>query len=93
MNFRISETLEIRERDQQRQICCKNCGHALAAAGTSWKKRAAASAVPVGKMPGSGSSVHPHVVFRQFSCPQCGSLLDSETALPDDPHLEDVVLP
>jgi acetone carboxylase gamma subunit len=31
-------------------------------------------------------------VIRRFSCPSCGALLDSETALPGEPFLEDVVL-
>ena len=33
----------------------------------------------------------PRVVLRRFSCPRCGHLLDTETALPDDPFLEDLV--
>ncbi|MDB5999601.1 MAG: Acetone carboxylase gamma subunit, partial [Rhizobacter sp.] len=31
------------------------------------------------------------VVLRRFSCPQCGGLLDTETAMPDDPFLDDVL--
>ncbi len=88
---RISETLEIRQHGELRNICCRRCGHALAAPGTSWKRHAAMSAVPVRKMPGASSAVHPEVVFRRFGCPKCGGLLDCETALPDDPYLEDVV--
>lgn len=90
--MRISETLEIREKGQARHICCRNCGHALAVAGKAWKPHAALSVLPVGKVVGSSSAVHDRVVFRQFSCPQCGSLLDSETALPEDPFLEDIVM-
>jgi acetone carboxylase gamma subunit len=42
-------------------------------------------------LPGAGSNVESRVVLRRFSCPRCGHLLDTETALPDDPFLEDLV--
>ena len=32
-----------------------------------------------------------HPKGTRFACPQCGHLLDTETALPEDPFLEDVV--
>jgi acetone carboxylase gamma subunit len=92
MTERISETLEIRGEGGRRNICCRSCGHAMTPAGTSWKRHAALSAIPVRQLPGASSAVHPDVVSRRFSCPKCGSLLDSETALPDDPYLDDVVL-
>ena len=31
------------------------------------------------------------VLLRCFYCPNCGALLDSETALPEDPFLEDIL--
>lgn len=40
---------------------------------------------------GAGSNVEPRVALRRFACPQCGHLLDTETALPEDPFLEDIV--
>jgi acetone carboxylase gamma subunit len=92
MTIRISETLEIRETGAARHICCRGCGHALAPAGKLWKPQAKLSALPIKTVPGSSSAVDAQVVFRQFSCPQCGRLLDSETALPEDPFLEDIVM-
>jgi acetone carboxylase gamma subunit len=92
MSVRVSETLEIREKGQARHICCRRCGHALAPAGKSWKPHAALSVQPVRAVAGSSSAVDERVVFRRFSCPQCGGLLDSETALPEDPFLDDVVM-
>lgn len=73
------------------QICCAACSAPLAPANTSWKKKTALSTVPVAALPGAGSNVESRVVLRRFSCPRCGHLLDTETALPDDPFLEDVV--
>ena len=31
------------------------------------------------------------VLLRRFFCPGCGALLDTETALPGDPFLNDIV--
>jgi acetone carboxylase gamma subunit len=73
------------------QICCAACSAPLAPANTAWKKSAALSTVPVAALPGAGSNVGPRVVLRFFACPHCGHLLDTETALPEDPFLEDVV--
>ena len=73
------------------QICCACCSAPVATANASWKKKAALSTVPVGALPGAGSNVESRVVLRRFSCPRCGHLLDTETALPDDPFLEDMV--
>jgi acetone carboxylase gamma subunit len=87
MKRRISETLFV----EGGKICCTSCSHALAPAGTTWKNAAALSTVPVATLPGAGSNVEPRVVLRRFACPQCGHLLDTETALPEDPFLEDVV--
>ncbi len=87
MKRRISETLVV----EGGKICCVSCAHPLAPAGTSWKTSAALSTVPVRTLPGAGSNVEPRVVLRRFACPQCGHLLDTETALPEDPFLEDVV--
>jgi len=87
MRKRVSETLFA----EFGKVCCASCGHPLAPVGQSWKRAAALSVVPVAKLPGAGSNVEPRVVFRRFACPQCGHLLDTETALPEDPFLEDVV--
>jgi acetone carboxylase gamma subunit len=73
------------------QICCASCSAPVALANASWKKKAALSTVPVGALPGAGSNVETRVVLRRFCCPRCGHLLDTETALPDDPFLEDLV--
>ena len=40
-----------------------------------------------GKAYSAGAAVR----LRQFCCPGCGALLDSETALAGDPFLDDVV--
>jgi acetone carboxylase gamma subunit len=87
MKKRISNTLFA----ENGQICCVSCLKPVAPASASWKKKASLSTVPIGALPGAGSNVEPRVVLRRFSCPSCGHLLDAETALPDDPFLEDLV--
>jgi acetone carboxylase gamma subunit len=87
MMARISMTLERRDG----RVCCASCKVPIAVATDSWKARAALNEVPVARLPGAGLGVDRNVVIRQFSCPSCGALLDSETALPGDPFLEDMV--
>lgn len=84
---RISETLVV----EAGKILCARCSHALSAVATNWKRKAALTTVPLKSLPGAGSAVEAQVVLRRFACPGCGSLLDTETAMPDDPFLEDVV--
>jgi acetone carboxylase gamma subunit len=72
-------------------ICCAECKKSIAPAGTSWKCAAALTRTRVIDIPGSTSSTHPDVEIRHFSCPACGALLDSETALPEDPFLDDIL--
>jgi acetone carboxylase gamma subunit len=84
---RFSMTLEGHEG----HICCRSCKTPIAAVTESWKARAALNVVAVAHLPGAGLGVDQDVVIRQFSCRACGALLDSETALPGDPFLEDVV--
>ncbi len=74
------------------RICCAACEHAFAAISESWKQHAAVSETPIKDLPGSSAGLDARVVIRQFMCPACFRLLDTETALPEDPFLEDVVL-
>ncbi|WP_397476100.1 acetone carboxylase subunit gamma [Pusillimonas sp.] len=93
MTSRISPTLVRRDDEGGHVVCCAECGHALTSPEdeTHWKDRAVLKTVPVNQQPGWSSSVHPDLVLRQFACNECGHLLDSEVALPEDPFLYDVV--
>jgi acetone carboxylase gamma subunit len=84
---RISQTLTAGDG----QIRCGTCDHPLAPVNGPWKQVAALSEIAVATMPGAGLGTDPAVVLRQFCCPGCGALLDTETALPGDPFLDDVV--
>lgn len=87
MSRRFSTTLEIVEGE----IRCRKCGHALGPSGAPWKPGAAMTEIPMRGAAGVPYSGGERVVLRRFACPACGALLDSETALPEDPFLDDVL--
>lgn len=84
---RASRTLSI----EGGHIVCSACGQVVGVEGAPWKQQAALSVVPVHAMAGASMTAQPEVVLRRFSCPGCGALLDTETAMPDDPFLDDVL--
>jgi acetone carboxylase gamma subunit len=84
--MKISDALVIAKG----KTACLACGHELARAGTPWKPHAVLRMQPVRSLPGAGLAIDERVVLRHFSCPGCGALLDTETALPDDPFLDDL---
>ena len=89
--MRISPTLEIAETDAGKAIVCSGCGRRLGPAGEPWKSHATLRERPVrDQRQGHASGVL--VVLREFGCPGCGALLDTETALDGDPFLDDVLL-
>lgn len=87
--MRISDTLSLRDG----HVCCSGCGQPLAPAGTSWKPHARLRCTAVRALPGAASAIDERVELRHFCCPRCGALLDTETALPEDPFLEDLPRP
>ncbi len=90
MTIRISPSLSATDAGE---ICCNACGHDVAphSPETRWKDRATLVVDQVRDMAGWSEAVHPRLVLRKFICPSCGSLLDSEVALPEDPFLYDFV--
>lgn len=93
MSKRISPTLNLDDRGGESCVCCAECGHALVQSGDEkhWKDDVPMKVTAVSSLPGWSESVHSDLQLREFSCPECGHLLDSETGLPEDPYLYDVV--
>jgi len=85
--MRQSRTLII----ENNSTCCAACRKIIAPAGSAWKSATVLTRTKVRDIPGSTSSTHSEVEIRHFSCPACGALLDSETALPEDPFLDDIL--
>ena len=88
MSKRISPTLRV---NGDSQIACAKCGHGLGPAGAPWKQAARLKEKAMRGAGGAPYSAGENVLLRFFFCPGCGALLDSETALPGDPFLDDVV--
>jgi len=93
MTRRLSRALVMSEGNSGWQISCVKCSHILGPAGSGWKSYAAVAETPMQGAGGVAYTGGEQVLLRRFSCPSCGSLLDTETALPEDPFLEDIVHP
>jgi acetone carboxylase gamma subunit len=91
MSRSIAANLEIRTTGKGDQIVCRGCGHALASAGQPWKRHAVLREVSMNGAGGKAYTGAPEAMLRQFGCPGCGALLDSEMALPGEPFLDDIV--
>jgi acetone carboxylase gamma subunit len=88
----ISPTLDVREVAGSDKICCTSCGYALAPAGQPWKQASIVSEMPTEILAQELATGEPaDTVLRLFVCRGCGALLDTETAVPNEPFLEDVV--
>lgn len=86
--MRLSNTLNIEQIAGTPRVVCASCNHDLAAADDSWKRLAALSERPANTLPGPYGTGQ-DLLLRQFACPGCGALLDTELALPGEPFLED----
>ena len=91
MSRRLSRALVLADGPDGATIQCAKCHHPLAPAGGPWKSGASVQETPMRGAGGVAYTGGDQVLLRRFSCPNCGSLLDSETALAEDGFLEDVV--
>lgn len=71
-------------------IHCTKCGHEIGPCNEPWKPRAVLRERPMREISPTYTT-GPDVQLREFFCPGCLTLLDSETALPGDPFLNDIV--
>ena len=83
--MRISEYLQ---RTAAGATQCTWCGGEVAPAGGRWKDRAAQRVLPLSAA-GPGRSAGGAFVLKQFVCPGCATLLDTEAARVEDPPLHD----
>ncbi|MBL8665189.1 MAG: hypothetical protein JNM29_20310 [Candidatus Odyssella sp.] len=91
MSRPIAANLEIRSTGKGDHIACRSCGHALAPAGQPWKRQAILRELSMNGAGGKAYTGAREAILRQFGCPGCGALLDSEMALPGEPFLDDIV--
>lgn len=69
-------------------VHCSGCGHALGPVSRPWKQAAALREIPTNALKGP-YALSRDVLLREFACPACGVILDTEVALPGDPFLID----
>ncbi len=89
--MRLSPTLTIDDGAASGTVSCAKCGHQLGPANEPWKPKAALRERLMEEMGAVHFSGGP-VLLREFSCPECATLLDTETALEGDPFLDDFLL-
>ena len=92
MNQPISPKLGIRAIAGSNKICCTGCGQVLGLSGHPWKQAAIVREMPTEKLVHETATGDPaDTILRLFVCRGCGALLDSETALPNEPFLDDII--
>ena len=87
--MRMSESLNVLESGNEKIISCSKCNYVLGPAGAPWKVHASLSENSIQGLCKPYTAAE-KVMLRMFACPQCGTLLDSEIALSEDPFLDDI---
>jgi N-methylhydantoinase B len=88
----MSPKLNVQSDVVSQKVCCTDCGYSLGLRGRSWKGSADVEEIPTDRLTHeviTGESAE--TIMRQFFCPACGALLDTETALAGEPYLDDIV--
>lgn len=86
----LSQTIEVKGSGADAIGVCATCRHEIGPLAANWKCAAAVTEKPLKTLGGPYANAA-KVVLREFACPSCGALLDSETAAPEDPFLHDQV--
>jgi hypothetical protein len=77
-------------RTRAGRAACTACGADLGPADAPWKEASVRRDVPLATAGGRAYDTGDDaVVLRQFHCPACAALLDTETAMAGDPALID----
>ena len=76
--------------NRDRHFACR-CGHDLGSAHQNWKQHAHQRLLPA-KEAGAHVALHAELELREFSCPECASLLAVELVRIDSESLHDVAL-
>ena len=93
--MKINAYLEVSADDGAPVIKCCACGHALGPAGESYKRFAAERRRPlsvVGVEYVAAERQDDPFELREYYCPSCAVLLDTDVARRSDPVLDDVEL-
>jgi len=72
--------------DEDQYAACADCQTVITPMTNNWKDHAAVTKRPV-EAAGANRDAGSEFRLREFACPNCGRLLDTEVALSDDPYL------
>jgi N-methylhydantoinase B len=84
--YRLGANLTVISRETGSYSQCECCQEVLAPSDVDWKSYASVDEHPVSRT-GTHSSSPDGYYLRQFYCPACGTLLDTEVSHEDDDHL------
>ena len=85
--FRLGPHLDVaRDGDGTPFAVCAECDETVGRADRDWKATAAVTESPLSTV-GTGTHHTEGFCLREFVCPGCGTLLDTEVAKPEDPAL------
>ncbi len=90
MSRLLSQRVQVRDGEQGATAHCRDCGHDLGPVARPWKHAAALRERPL-RETAAIYTTHERLLLREFACPGCGGLLDTEIALPGDPFLDDTL--
>lgn len=91
MDKRLSEYLRVGEVDGSKVVKCAICQHVYCSATENYKDHAMMQeCVPAERGPLYAESKR--FIFREFYCPRCGTLFDTEVRLRGQPFLWDARL-
>ncbi len=84
----LSQSLIVDEFKDGTMVGCRACRHTLVRVQEPWKPHAVMRERRFRDIDPIYTTNH-ELLLREFFCPGCGALLDTEVALPGDPFLDD----
>lgn len=94
--FETTATIAVRRDDDGDHYCCAKCDTKLGSVSENYKDHCIAEEKPViNAVPLAGDPhrfIDAEPVFRQFSCPGCGRLVENEVAIAGSPYVRDIAI-
>jgi len=94
--MQVLENLTIQDRDGAAMYVCSRCDAAIGPAASNYKQHCLYRVRPVeeiGRLFGDPRRfVDDEIVFREFLCPSCGGLFDTEINRRGEPPVHDIQL-
>ena len=87
--FPLGYVLDLIEQEGRTFVRCGRCDHVLGPASENWKPHAARAIVPPDAI-GTLIRLHQELELREFSCPNCATLLSLDVARTSDPDLFEI---